>query len=79
MPLERSSSMGCSFGKNPMGSNKPVIAGSLNKYGFKQADDVWSIGGVSPTILAHLQGQLGHQINILLEEEADGEVSKANP
>lgn len=48
---------------------KTKIAGSLNKYGFDQADNVFSVVGCSPTILAHLQGQMGHQINILVEEE----------
>lgn len=45
----------------------PVKAGSLNKYGFQQADDVYSIDGVCPTILAHGQGTIGHQINLLVE------------
>ena len=54
--------------KNP----EPKLAGNLHKYNFDQADNVWSIGGVSPTILAHLQGQIGHQINILEEEDDDG-------
>ena len=52
-----------------MTSNNPKLAGNLHKYNFDQADNVWSIGGVCPTILAHLQGQVGHQINIL--EESD--------
>lgn len=52
-------------------SNEPTVAGSLRKYGFQQADNVYSTRGVSPTILAHLQGQIGHQINIL---EEDGDV-----
>jgi hypothetical protein len=50
---------------------RPILAGSLHRYGFAQADSVWSVGGVSPAILAHLQGQTGHQINIL-EEGDDG-------
>lgn len=45
--------------------NEVILAGSLNKYGFSQADYVWSINGICPTILAHLQGYIGHQINIL--------------
>lgn len=45
--------------------NEAILAGSLNKYGFSQADYVWSINGICPTILAHLQGYTGHQINIL--------------
>lgn len=52
------------------------LAGDLHKYGFQQADSVWSIGGVCPTILAHLQGQVGHQINIL-EEWGDGEIPES--
>ena len=46
-----------------------MIAGSLNKYGFDQADKVYSVEGLCPTILAHLQGQIGHQINILENED----------
>ena len=46
------------------------IAGSLNLYGFSQADNVYSIDGICPTILAHLQGQIGHQIQILEESES---------
>ena len=45
------------------------IAGSLNLYGFAQADNVYSTEGICPTILAHLQGQTGHQIQILEESE----------
>lgn len=45
------------------------IAGSLNKYGFAQADNVWSVKGVCPTVLAHIGGQIGHQIQILKEYE----------
>lgn len=56
-----------------MCNDKPIIAGSLRKYGFAQADNVWDIGGVCPTILAYNQGQIGHQINIL--EENDEQVS----
>ena len=52
-----------------MTSTKPKLAGELHKYGFQQADSVWSVNGVCPTILAHLQGQIGHQINILEERE----------
>lgn len=44
---------------------KTKVAGSLNKYGFSQADTVWSSDGISPTILAYNAGQMGHQINIL--------------
>ena len=46
-------------------SSYPKLAGSLNKYGFAQADNVYSVYGVSPTITAHLGGQVGHQVNIL--------------
>lgn len=52
-----------------MKPNEPMLAGSLNKYGFAQADSVWSVNGICPTILAHLQGQIGHQINILEQSE----------
>jgi len=27
---------------------RPLLAGSLNKYGFGQADNVWEMGGVLP-------------------------------
>lgn len=58
--------------------NEPKLAGSLNRYDFGQADNVWSIGGVSPTILAYNQGQIGHQINILVEdyEQSNKEIEK---
>lgn len=49
----------------------PSTIGSLNKYGFDQADSVWDSSKQCPTILAHLQGQIGHQVNILEEEETD--------
>lgn len=52
-----------------MTSVETILAGNLHKYGFAQADNVYSVGGLCPTILAHLQGQMGHQINIL--EESD--------
>ena len=45
------------------------IAGSLNLYGFSQADNVYSTDGICPTILAYNQGQIGHQIQILEENE----------
>lgn len=51
------------------------IAGSLNKYGFRQADSVWSVYSVCPTIIT--QGsQIGHQIQILeeYEDETDMEL-----
>ena len=50
-------------------NKSPKIAGSLNKYGFSQADNVWDVNGISPTILAYNQGQIGHQINIMEEED----------
>lgn len=52
------------------------IAGSLNKYGFAQADNVWSVKGVCPTVLAYNGGQIGHQIQILeeYEDETDMEL-----
>ena len=56
--------------KNKRNEN-PSVAGSLGYYGFDQADSVWDVNGVCPTILAHLQGQIGHQVNILEEEETD--------
>lgn len=46
------------------------LAGSLNKYGFGQADNVWSVDGICPTIITG-GNQIGHQINIL-EEDDDG-------
>lgn len=48
---------------------QPTLAGNLHKYGFAQADNVWAISGVCPTILAYNQGQIGHQINILEEND----------
>lgn len=56
-------------------TEKPIVAGNLHKYGFAQADNVYSVDGVSPVILAHLQGQIGHQVNIL-EEWDDGEIQR---
>lgn len=57
---------------------KPKIAGSLEKYGFGQAARVYSTGGLCPATIAHLQGQLGHQINIveLDNEQSDKEIEK---
>lgn len=51
--------------KNP----EPKLAGNLHKYNFDQADNVWSIEGVSPTILAYNQRQIGHQVNIYVDKE----------
>lgn len=48
---------------------KPILAGSLNKYDFRQADSVWSIYGIAPSVMAHNGGTNGHQIQILAEEE----------
>lgn len=47
-------------------TNHPIVAGNLGVYGFSQADSVHSTDGISPTILAHLQGQIGHQVNIMV-------------
>lgn len=52
-----------------MAVDEVTLAGSLRKYGFRQADNVYSVNGVSPTVLAHNGGQIGHQINILEEED----------
>ena len=52
-----------------MKNEQVKAAGNLHKYGFQQADTVFSVGGISPTILAHLQGQMGHQVNILEEDD----------
>ena len=51
-----------------MKNENPRKAGSLRKYGFSQADDVWSVEGVSPTIITG-GDRIGHSINIL--EESD--------
>lgn len=48
-------------------TNECKVAGNLHKYNFIQADIVYSVDGVCPTIMAHLQGQMGHQIQILEE------------
>ena len=56
--------------------NKTKLAGNLHKYDFGQADNVWSIKGISPTILASTVKAIGHQINIL--EENDGKGDKGN-
>ena len=53
--------------------NEPLLAGNLHVYNFGQADNVYSIYGISPTILARGQGTIGHQINILEEEDEKGE------
>lgn len=54
--------------------NNPVLAGKTNYYGFAQADSVYMArGGISPCILAHLQGQVGHQVNILYEERVQSD------
>ena len=49
-------------------STSPKLAGSLNKYGFSQADNVWDTNGISPTIITGGH-QIGHQINIMEEED----------
>ncbi len=48
------------------------IAGSLNRYGFGQADRVIGVSGISPTIITK-GDQIGHQINILVEEDDEDE------
>lgn len=48
----------------PNHGERVIVAGSLNKYGFDQADRVVSGEGISPTILT-AGNQIGHQINIL--------------
>lgn len=42
----------------------PKLAGSLNKYGFGQADNVWDVDGICLTILTG-GDKIGHQINVL--------------
>lgn len=44
------------------------LAGSLNLYNFAQADNVWSLDGISPTIITGAS-QIGHQINVLPQED----------
>ena len=41
-----------------MTENKPKLAGNLHKYDFGQADNVWSVKGISPTVLAYNGGGL---------------------
>ncbi len=53
------------------------LAGSVNRYGFKQADDIYSVEGISPTILAYNQGQTGHAIQIAYEERVQGKTEIA--
>lgn len=48
------------------------LAGNLNKYGFGQADNVWSVDGICPTIITG-GNQIGHQINILEEDEGEAD------
>lgn len=50
---------------------EPKLAGDLRKYGFGQADNVWSTDGICPTIITG-GNQIGHQINILDEEDDKG-------
>lgn len=50
--------------------DRVLLEGSLNKYGFRQAGDVWSKSGISPTILT--AGRMGYEVHIL-EEENDEE------
>lgn len=51
------------------------MAGNLNKYGFDQADSVWSTESVCPTITTD-----GHRIghSILILEERDGEIPRGD-
>ena len=49
----------------------PKLAESLNKYGFAQADNVWDVNGISPTIITG-GNQIGHQINIMEKCELMG-------
>lgn len=49
------------------------LAGDLHKYGFYQADMVYSLSGVSPSVMAHLGGVIGHCIWILEEDDEDEE------
>lgn len=51
-----------------MKNKKIILAGNLHKYGFTQADNVYSTKGVSPTILAHGQGTIGHQVQIIVDK-----------
>lgn len=46
---------------------KLIRAGNLHKYNFDQADTVWSVKGIAPTILAHLGDKIGHA-RLILEE-----------
>lgn len=50
---------------------RPFRIGRLNKYDFNQADSVWDVNAVCPTLVARMQGQIGGQVNILEEEETD--------
>lgn len=52
----------------------PKKAGSLNKYGFAQADNVWSVDGICPTIITG-GNQIGHQINIMEKCECIGKMN----
>lgn len=51
-------------------TNETILLGSLHRYNFKQADSVYSLTGVSPTIMAHGGGTLGHQV-LIFEDELD--------
>ena len=44
------------------------VAGSLNKYGFRQADTVYSIDGLCPAIICNAD-RIGHSVNIMEEED----------
>lgn len=49
------------------------LAGSLHLYDFAQADNVWSLDGISPTILTGA-GRIGYQINIMEKCECVGQI-----
>ena len=51
--------------------NQTILAGDLHKYGFSQADNVYSTNGIAPTVTAHLGGQIGHQIQIVVYEDCE--------
>ena len=52
-----------------------VVIGDLRAYGFAQADRVIWTEGCSPTIITGAS-RIGHQINIEVEYDEDGEEDK---
>ena len=57
--------------KEPMmktNKNKPILIGNLHIHNYDKSNRVYSVHGICPTILAHGQGTMGHQINILEEK-----------